>query len=132
MKPRTIKRIDRWAGVPLCFLLSAFAWLLRAVAPRRPPAAPTKILFLKLIEQGATVLAYPALLRAVDLVGRTNVFFCVFAENRPILDVLDVIPRDNVFEIRKRTLGLFLYDTARFLVKARRAGIDAVIDMEFF
>jgi ADP-heptose:LPS heptosyltransferase len=143
MKPRTIKWIDFWAGVPLCFLLSVYARLVRAAAPRRrlarrsaakagPAAAPRKILFLKLIEQGATVLAYPALTRAVDLVGRSNVFFCVFAENRPILDVLDVIPSDNIFEIRQRNLFLFLGDTLRFLLKARRAGIDAILDMEFF
>ncbi len=133
MNPRTIKWIDFWAGVPLCFLLSAYAKVVRAVAPRRPPApAPKKILFLKLIEQGATVLAYPALMRAVDLAGRSNVFFCVFAENRPILDVLDVVPRDNVFEIRQRTLFQFLADTLRFLVKTRRAGVDTIVDMEFF
>ena len=133
MKPRTIKWIDFWAGVPLCFLLTVYARLVGAVAPRRQPAAaPRKILFIKLIEQGATVLAYPALTRAVDLVGRSNVYFCVFAENRPILDVLDVVPPDNIFEIRQRHLFLFLGDTLRFLLKARRASIDAVLDMEFF
>ena len=29
----------------------------------------------KLAEQGATVLAYPALRRAVEMVGRENVYF---------------------------------------------------------
>jgi ADP-heptose:LPS heptosyltransferase len=133
MKPRTIKWLDFWAGVPLCFLLTAYAKIVRALGGRRPPArAPKKILFLKLIEQGATVLAYPALRRAVDLVGRSNVFFCVFAENRPIIDVLEVVPPDNVFEIRQGNLFVFLGDTLRFLLKTRRNGIDTVVDMEFF
>ncbi len=133
MTPRTIKRIDFWAGVPLCFLLSVYAWLQRIVAPARGLfVRPHKILFLKLIEQGATVLAYPSLVRAVDLVGGSNVYFCVFAEHRPILDVLGIVPPGNVFEIRQRNLLVFLWDTLRFLVAARRVGIDAVVDMEFF
>ncbi len=47
---------------------------------------PRNILFIKLAEQGSTVLAAAAIQRAVDMVGRENVFLAVFAENRFILD----------------------------------------------
>ncbi len=48
---------------------------------------------------GSTVLAYTAIRRAVEMVGRENVYFVVFAENRFILDLLDLIPPENVFAI---------------------------------
>lgn len=133
MNPRTIKRVDFWAGLPLCFLLTVWAKLRRVIsANQRSSPPPHKILFLKLIEQGATVLAYPALKRAADLAGASNVYFCVFAENRPVLDILNIIPPANIFEIRSTNLVVFLCDALRFILKARRLRIDTVLDMEFF
>jgi ADP-heptose:LPS heptosyltransferase len=91
-----------------------------------------RILFLKLVEQGATVLAAPAILRAIERVGRDNVFFCVFAENRPILDLIGLVPERNVIEIRHGDPQTFASDLARAVVHMRRERIDTVIDMEFF
>ena len=91
-----------------------------------------KILFIKLIEQGATVLAYSAIERAVEMVGRENVYFCVFEENREILDILDVIPRENITPIRHKKFHQFLWDILKFLIQVRKSGIDTTIDMEFF
>jgi ADP-heptose:LPS heptosyltransferase len=65
-------------------------------------------------------------------VGRENVFFCVFAENRPILDIMDSIRPDNILEIRQDNLFSFCGDMLRFLFKTRKHKIDTVIDMEFF
>lgn len=127
MHPQTIRIIDYWIGVPLCALFT----LCRLVLPaRRRPAR--KVLFLKFIEQGATVLAQDAIARATAWVGRDNVYFCVFASNRAILEVLDTIPRSNVIVIRDRGLLACLLDFWRVLRVVRAAGIDTTIDMEFF
>jgi ADP-heptose:LPS heptosyltransferase len=101
-------------------------------AAGREAAPPRRILFIKMIEQGATVLAYRALQRAVEMVGRENVYFWVFEENRPILDILDVIPAGNIFSLRAKSLPTLAADLARSLWRIRRLGIDAVVDMEFF
>ncbi|TMP94345.1 MAG: hypothetical protein E6L08_03805 [Verrucomicrobia bacterium] len=45
-----------------------------------------KILFVKFAEQGTTVLGYPAIGRAIEMVGHKNVYFIVFDDNRFILD----------------------------------------------
>src|SRR6516225_1726755 len=94
MNVRQLQRVDRWLGVPLCFALT----VLRYVTGRRADAsAPLRnILFVKLAEQGSTVLAQSALRRAVELVGRDNVYFIAFEENRFILDLLGIIPEANV------------------------------------
>ena len=127
MRTQTIRVLDYWLGVPLCALLTACRRLLG-----ERPATPKRILFLKFIEQGATVLAQDAIRRATLHAGRENVFFCVFETNRAILDVLGAIPADNIMCIRDRSLGIFVLDFLRALATMRRRGIDTVIDMEFF
>ena len=60
---------------------------------RTGPREPLRrILFVKLVEQGSSVLACSAIRRAVELVGRENVYFLVFEENRFILDAMGLIP----------------------------------------
>jgi ADP-heptose:LPS heptosyltransferase len=94
--------------------------------------SPRKILLIKLIEQGSTVLAYPAICRAVEMVGRENVYFWVFEENREILDILHVIPPENIIATRSKHFSTFLLDVVTTLRRIRRLGIDAAVDMEFF
>jgi len=94
--------------------------------------APQRILIIKLVEQGATVIAEPALRRAVTMVGRENVFMVVFEENRFILDILDVIPPENVITMRSGNLVHVALDTLRVLWRMRRENIDTAVDFEFF
>ncbi len=131
MNKETIKRIDALLGSFLCALLTLHRGLAELFSSRAKRAVPSKIVFLKLIEQGATVLAAPALRRAVSLVGRENVYFCVFVENRAIVDILELIPRENVIEIRHKTFVQFAVDALRAMRRVRREKIDTVIDMEF-
>lgn len=127
LRTGTIRFFDYWLGVPLCALLT----LVRALVPS-PRRAPRRILFLKFIEQGATVLAQDAIARAAARVGREHLHFCVFESNRAILDVLGSVPAANVIVIRDRRLSTFILDFLRAALTARRAGVDTVIDMEFF
>ena len=130
MNVARMRTIDVWLGTPVCWLLTL--WRKLVARRRTPPAAPRKILFVKLAEQGSTVLAQSALRAAVERVGRENVYFLLFAENRAILDLLDVIPRENVIEIDARGLVGATFGALRALRRVRRLGIDTVIDLEFF
>ncbi len=133
MNPQTIRIVDAWLGGPLCWALTVVRRL--GDLFRRPPddtAPPKRILFIKLIELGANVQASASLRRAAQMVGRQNVFFWVFDENRPILEILDLVPEENVLAIRSDGLWVFALDTLRTLWKIRRMKIDAVVDMEFF
>ena len=132
MNPYTVRLIDSWLGRPLCFGLTLVRRL-GQLFPSGAPAAPVKkILIVKMIEQGATVLAYQAIARAVELVGRENVYFWVFQENRFILDLLEIIPKENVLVIRAKKPHTLFYDLIATTLRARRLGIDTTIDMEFF
>lgn len=133
MRATTIRFLDYWLGIPVCAFLTLLRGLSHFAASEGKPAArPRRVLFLKFIEQGATVLAQDAIRLAVREVGRDNVFFCVFESNRAILDVLDTVPARNILSIRDRALAPFLADFLRAAWYVRSHQIDSVIDMEFF
>jgi ADP-heptose:LPS heptosyltransferase len=130
MQVDTMRRADRWIGTPACAGLSA----LRSVfGKRRPDPEPLeKILIVKLAEQGSTVLAYPALKRAVELVGPDGVYFLAFTENRFILDVMEIIPPENVIEVDSKSFTTVAKSSLGAIRRMRRLKLDAAVDMEFF
>src|SRR5437762_11807377 len=127
---RTLQRTDRWVGGPLCAILTLFRKIFEA-AGGPGPRQFRRILFVKFAEQGSTVLAYPAILRAIEMVGRENVYFVVFEDNRFILDAMEIIPEGNVITIAKKSLFGLATATLRAVLLVRKIGIDAVVDMEF-
>ena len=129
MKVATLRAVDRWLGVPACALLT---WHRRLFSRRREPVPIRRILVLKLAEQGSTVLAADALARAVELVGRDNVFFLVFDENRFILDAMGVIPAGNIVTLNVRTLGTAVRSALAAVRRLRALRVDATVDLEFF
>lgn len=129
MNASTIRLVDKWLGIPACAVLTLWR---RLFDWRRPDGPIRRVLVLKLVEQGATVIAYPALKAVVDRVGRDNIFFMVLEENRGILDALDIVPPQNVIAVPKggavRTFGGIIGG----ILRARRERVDAVVDFEFF
>jgi ADP-heptose:LPS heptosyltransferase len=126
----TLQRTDRWVGSPFCAILTLLRRILEP-AGLPGPRQIRRILFVKFAEQGSTVLAYPAIRRAIDMVGRENVYFVVFEDNRFILDAMEIIPEANVITIATKSLFGLATDALRAVLRARKIGIDAVVDMEF-
>src|SRR5438132_11176325 len=116
MRSATIRRIELSLGRILCAALTA-ARRTRDFIDRGQKGPPQRILFLKLTEQGATVLACDAIRLAAERVGAHNIYFCVFAENRWILDVLDVLPAANILLIRSDRFSLFVIVVPRMRVR---------------
>jgi ADP-heptose:LPS heptosyltransferase len=126
----TLQRTDRWIGAPLCAVLTTLRRIFESARPSGPRQV-RRILFVKFAEQGSTVLAYPAIRRAIELVGRESVYFLVFEDNRFVLDAMEVIPEENVITITTRNpFGLAL-GALRAVRRIRKLRIDAVVDMEF-
>src|SRR5438270_1315057 len=126
----TLQHTDRWIGAPLCAILTFVRRIFEAAGPPGPRQV-RRVLFIKFAEQGSTVLAYPAICRAVEMVGRENVYFVVFEDNRFILDVMEIIPEQNVITISTKSPFALAIDALRAVLRARKIDIDAVIDMEF-
>lgn len=128
MNPRQILLFDRLIGTPLCAALTAIERVARGF--RGPSQPPRRILFIKLIEMGSTVIACPAFAEAMRRVGRENLFIMVFEENRAILDVLPFFPREHIITVRRDTMGAFAGGLRRALARVRRERIDTAIDLE--
>ena len=126
----TLQHADRWIGEPLCAVLTLVRRIFQAASPPGPRQV-RRVLFIKLAEQGSTVLAYPAIRRAAGMVGRENVYFVVFEDNRFILDVMEIIPEQNVITIPITNPFALAIGALRAVWRARKIDIDAVIDMEF-
>src|SRR5437762_10453277 len=126
----TLQHTDRWIGAPLCAILTFVRRIFEAAGPPGPRQV-ILVLVNTFAEQGSTVLAYPAIRRATGMVGRENVYFVVFEDNRFVLDVMEIIPEQNVITISTKSPVALAMDALRAVLRARKIGIDAVIDMEF-
>ena len=131
VKVDVLQKADRLVFPVICLLLT----LLRRLLPEPDKASaptPRSLIFVKLAEQGSTVLAGRALRQAVDLVGRENVYFICFAENRFIVDLMKLVPEENVFTVPTTSLSAMTFGTLRALRQIRGKKIEAAVDLEFF
>jgi len=126
----SMRRIDRIAGVPLCFLASGFLKIWRRLRPR-PPRPIRRILFIELSEMGSAVLADPAMRKARERTGAEN-YFVIFTQNAGSLSIMGTIDPCNVFTIGTSSLWQLAIDTLGFLRWTRRNAIDTVVDLELF
>ena len=123
------RAIDRYAGVPICALFS----LLHGLRPPAPPAAlPRRILVILLSEMGSLVLAHAMFARLKQKYPGASIHALLFAKNREVLDLLGVIPAQNVLTVSDRSLTEFASDSFDVLRAIRALEFDVVIDCELF
>jgi ADP-heptose:LPS heptosyltransferase len=130
MKVDTMRRIDYWAGVPLCAL--ATLWVRLRDGFRARTARPVRrILFVELSEMGTTILAEPAMRKARAALS-AELFFVIFERNVGSLELLGTFPPENVFTISDKSLSALGWSTLGFLRWCARNDIDTVVDLELF
>ena len=132
MKISTMRFIDRWVGVPVCFLLSPFCWLsdtLRSAKSKKPDVRNT--LFIELSEMGSAVIADPAM-RKLSNESDAKLYFIIFKKNYKSLEILRTIDEENVFKMNADNFFSLIKDVFRFMAWARKKKISTVIDLELF
>ncbi|MGB8409918.1 MAG: glycosyltransferase family 9 protein [Gallionella sp.] len=123
------RAVDRYVGVPVCAFLS----LVNRVISNEPDGvAPKNILVILLSEMGSLVLAQPMFMRLKQQYPEAAIHVLMFAKNREVLDLLGVVPRENVLTLEDSSLKGLVRDSLRAIRKMRKIGIDAVIDCELF
>lgn len=122
--------IDAWGGGTACAILTLF----RRLWPFGGASEEGRkgVLFVKLAEQGSTVLASQAIRDAVERHGAENSYFLVFEENRFILDALDIIPHENVLAIKTKNASSMAIHGLKQLLRIRQLRLLACVDLEFF
>jgi hypothetical protein len=124
-----LRKIDRWAGVPLCRLVSLIPG---SGAPPQDGFRVRRILVIMLSEMGSLVLAEPMFRELRKKYPEAAVYAVSFKRNRELLDLLGVVPPGNVLAIDDATAGGFLKSTLTSVRAMRRLGIDTAIDGELF
>ena len=130
MNINLMRKVDYFAGIPLCFLATLWVRLVTLLA-RQESAPPKNVLFIELSEMGSAILADPAM-RKMRRAANAELHFLIFSSNAASLRLLGTVPESNVFTIREDSFINLTLDSVRFLFWARRRGIDTVIDLELF
>ena len=123
------RKIDQVLGSWICRILSFY----NSIKPR--PQRPDKIrsiLIILLSEMGSIVLAYPMFRRLKEKYPEAEISFLLFKKNREILEILDIVPDENIFTIDNSSLTGLATTARSVLGKLRRKKFDAVIDCELF
>jgi ADP-heptose:LPS heptosyltransferase len=130
MKIDMMRKLDYFAGVPLC-LVTTLLIRLAGLFAKQKSQHPQQVLFIELSEMGSAILADPAM-RKMQRVGNAELYFVIFKSNAASLRLLDTVPESNIFTIRADNFLNLTLDSLRFLLWARRRRIDTVIDLELF
>jgi ADP-heptose:LPS heptosyltransferase len=132
MNVDTLRLLDRFIGIPLCWILTLVRWIERLARPNRSLPPPRKVLIIKLSEMGSTVLAYPALAELKTRRPEVELFFLVFKNNAAIVDVLDLAPSVNIIMVDMGSPGGLLTSGFAALRRLLKERIDTTVDMDFF
>src|SRR5215510_5622779 len=130
MRVQTMRKIDYFVGIPLCFLASIVQRVLSLFQDGQY-LYPKKVLFIELSEMGSTILADPAMPKLKTATG-AELYFLIFERCKESLGLLPTIPAHHVCTIREANMFTLAVDVVRYRVWARRQGIDTVIDLELF
>jgi ADP-heptose:LPS heptosyltransferase len=123
------RTLDRFVGVPLCGLFS----LLHRLHPPAPlTGPPRRVLVILLSEMGSLVLGRAMFTRLQEKYPGAAIHVLLFARSREVLDLLGVIPSENVLTVNDRSLKQFARDCFNVLRTMRALKFDVVIDCELF
>jgi ADP-heptose:LPS heptosyltransferase len=128
-----MRKADYWLGIPICFFLSMINKTQKILGfGKLKEIKPKKVLFIELSEMGSAIIAYTSMKKIKELFPNSNIFFLIFEEYRYSVDILNLIPKENVITVRSKSFFLFVVDMLRALWKIRKEKIDTAVDLELF
>lgn len=131
MKVDTMRTVDYYVGVPLCFLGTVLKRLFALFLRDNRSDRSKNILLIELSEMGSVILADPAMMKLKNRLN-ANLYFAIFRKNSPSLELLNTIPRENIFLMADSGLFGIASGAIKLLFWSRKKGIDTVIDLELF
>jgi len=127
-----MRRIDFWAGIPICFLLAIFHNIGKLFRGKQELKNPKKFLFIEISEMGSTIIAYSAMSYIKKKYQNAQLYFLIFKRNRESIDILKIIPPENVITIRDSSFLGLTKDTIIAIWRLRKEKIDVSFDLELF
>src|SRR5512139_2502658 len=105
-----MRKVDYYAGVPLCFLATFIVKLSNLFSQT---GKPKRVLLVELSEMGSAILVDPAMQKLKNSAG-AELFFVIFDKNKPSLKLLNSVDDENIFTIRESGILPLAIDTLKF------------------
>jgi ADP-heptose:LPS heptosyltransferase len=131
MRVATMRAVDRGLGRPLAALLTLVRRL-TGDAPPPPASQVRKVLFVKLSEMGALVLATPAFAEARRVFPTAEPWVVCFDENVEIARLAGGFPAERIVAVRSGGLLRTLFGLLGAVRRLRRERFDVCVDLEYF
>ena len=107
MHPDTMRLIDRWVGIPLCFLASLWPWgKFKSIFQQKLKTnhfSPQTIVFICVSEIGALVVAYPAIKEARKKFPKSRICFITAPAGLEALELMG-FNKEDVFLLETNSL----------------------------
>jgi ADP-heptose:LPS heptosyltransferase len=130
MTIRVMRTIDRFVGIPLCWMTGLWISLFRPRRTMRSPHNVKTILVTKFFGLGSVLLSTPFLSALHRCYPAAQIIYLTFESNAELLERIPHPARR--LTISTSSLWAFLRTTGVAIRKLRTLKIDVVFDLEFF
>ncbi len=130
MRVNTMRHIDRFLGVPLCWVAGMMSGFGKGETKNLDPGNIHTILIIKFFGLGSVLLTTPALQIMRGYFPSARIIYLTFETNRELLERLECI--NEILAIRTNHFSTFVRDTAAVIAKLNHLHVDIVFDFEFF
>ena len=130
MHPDTMRLIDRWAGIPLCFVTGVWSWIKSAKKNKSDnytkQDSPEIIVFIGLAEIGALVVAFPAIQEARKQYPNSRVCFITGPAGFQTLELMG-FEKEEILLMRMASLSGMFLDLIRIRKNFNGKSISAIV-----
>jgi ADP-heptose:LPS heptosyltransferase len=130
MRIQTMRNIDRFFGVPLCWILGGILKLFPRKKVGVNPENVHNILVVKFFGLGSIILSTAALSMIRTRFPEATITFLSFESNRDLLERIPLV--DNVVTMQTTALWTFSRDLFFLVRRLSRTNYEIVYDFEFF
>ena len=124
MHPDTMRFIDRWAGIPLCFFTSLLIWKNKKTGIGAE--SNDTIVFIGIAEIGALVVAYPAIQEARKQHPQSRICFITAPAGKHTLELMGFEEKD-ILLIRTSSIQNILGDIVKIRNVFKKVRVSAVV-----
>lgn len=126
MKISTLKKIDRWLGLPACAFLQALSFF----RSDRPDPKVERVLVVKFWGMGSMILALPVFRALREAYPNARIGFATIDRNREFVDMLKVSDQEIYLSLPQNPVSVF-FRIISFFLELRRFRPELVIDLEY-
>ena len=125
-----MRLIDRWAGIPLCFVTGVLSWIKSTLSPKSEnytkTYSPEIIIFIGLAEIGALVVAYPAIQEARKQYPNSRVCFITAPAGFQTLELMG-FEKEEILLMRMSSLSGMFLDLIRIRKNFSGKSVSAIV-----